>query len=92
MIDERLRATDDRAWAGSAALTTAGIDLAARRDGVGAAVAAASAARPWGGDAAGQAFDLRYRLVEQQVLDAWEHLAGYVESLGDAVGRLGPVP
>jgi len=77
----------ETAWSGARSLTAAGQDLAARRDSAGAAIAAASAAQPWGHDAAGMAFESRYRTVESQVLAAWEQLAGYLESLGDAVAR-----
>ncbi|WP_433299451.1 hypothetical protein ACQP2F_46215 [Actinoplanes sp. CA-030573] len=56
--------------------------LAALREGAGASIAAASAARPWGDDEAGRAFERRYRPVEAQVLAAWEQLAQYMESLG----------
>lgn len=69
---------------GARALAAAGRDLGAMRAGPGASLAAASAARPWGDDEAGRAFELRYRSVEAQVLSAWEQLAGYVESLGEA--------
>jgi hypothetical protein len=59
----------------------AGRQLGALREVEGAAVAAASAARPWGEDEAGRAFERRYRPVEAQVLGAWEQLARYVERL-----------
>jgi hypothetical protein len=82
MSDEAARAS-----LGARELSAAGADLAAQRQHAGAAIAAASAGRPWGGDAGGQAFDQRYRTVERQVLDAWEQLADYIESLGEAAGR-----
>jgi len=44
-----------------------------------------SATHPWGTDDIGQAFERNYRPIEQQVLQAWEELGGYVEGLGDAV-------
>ena len=85
MTDERDHAA--RASRGARALSAAGSDLAGQRHRAGAAIAAASARRPWGDDAGGQAFDQRYRTVERQVLDAWEQLADYIESLGDAAAR-----
>jgi hypothetical protein len=64
-------------------LAVAGRKLAALRAGAGGELAAASAARPWGDDAAGRAFEQRYRSIEEQVLGAWEQLAGYLERLGE---------
>lgn len=75
------------ASAGARELSAVGSDLAAQRIRAGAAIAAASAGLPWGDDAGGQAFDQRYRTVERQVLDAWEQLADYIESLGEAAAR-----
>ncbi|GGQ45483.1 hypothetical protein [Couchioplanes azureus] len=65
-------------------LAASGRRLAAPRAEAGSEVAALSAARPWGSDDIGQAFERNYRPVEQQVLQAWERLAGHVEGLGDA--------
>jgi hypothetical protein len=87
MNDERRRFGAAQASRGARELSAAGSDLAVQRHGAGSAIAAASAGRPWGGDAGGQAFDLRYRAVERQVLDAWEQLADYIESLGEAAAR-----
>ncbi|WP_433372467.1 hypothetical protein ACQPZX_49520 [Actinoplanes sp. CA-142083] len=64
-------------------ISEAGRMLGVQRDNAGAALAAASATRPWGDDEAGRAFEGRYRKVESQVLGAWEQLAQYVERLGD---------
>jgi hypothetical protein len=75
------------AWLGLQALSAAGRELGEQRNDSGAALAAASAARPWGDDEAGRAFERRYRPVETQVLTAWEQLARYVESLGAASER-----
>ncbi|BCJ53286.1 hypothetical protein Asp14428_47610 [Actinoplanes sp. NBRC 14428] len=74
-----------RAAAGGRDLTDAGRHLTELRNGAGAEVAARSDTRPWGSDDAGQAFERNYRPIEQQVLQAWEKLGGYVEGLGDAV-------
>ena len=87
MPDEAHRLDGDRALAGALQLSAAGRDLATQRDGPGAALTSESAARPWGRDHAGHAFDRRYRPVERQVLDAWELLAAYMESLGEATAR-----
>lgn len=59
-------------------LSETGRALGAQRDGVG------PAPRPWGDDEAGRAFERRYRPAEAHVLAAWQQLAQYVESLGDA--------
>jgi hypothetical protein len=87
MSEKGLRPDAAEALAGARRLSAAGRDFAAQRDHAGVALAAASAAPPWGRDDAGRAFDRRYRPVERQVLDAWEQLAAYVESLGEAAGR-----
>ncbi|MGX6604701.1 hypothetical protein ACWKSP_21600 [Micromonosporaceae bacterium Da 78-11] len=87
MNDEQRRKDAAQAWQGARELSAAGSTLADQRRGPGAAIAAASAERPWGRDDGGRAFDRRYRTVERQVLDAWEQLAGYIESLGDAAAR-----
>ena len=87
MPDEPHRLDGDRALAGARQLSRAGRALAVQRDGPGAAIAAGSTAPPWGRDHAGYAFDRRYRPVERQVLDAWEQLAAYMESLGEATAR-----
>ena len=71
------------ALSGARELTEAGRSLADLRSGPGAAIAAASAARPWGTDDIGQSFERNYRPVEQQVLAAWEQLAAHLESLGE---------
>ncbi|MFC7276735.1 hypothetical protein ACFQS1_22315 [Paractinoplanes rhizophilus] len=68
-------------------ISDAGRMLGAERESAGAAVAAASAARPWGDDEAGRAFDGRYRTMASQILTAWEQLARYVEGLGEAASR-----
>jgi len=68
-------------------LGDAGRSLSAQRDGAGSALAAASAARPWGDDEAGRAFESRYRPMEAHVLSAWAQLARYVEGLGDSAAR-----
>lgn len=45
----------------------------------------ATAARPWGGDEIGRAFDNGYRPAEQEVLAAFEALARQVRALGEQV-------
>jgi glycine/D-amino acid oxidase-like deaminating enzyme len=89
MTDLPVRAAAARAVTGARDLAEAGRVLAARRADLGTTVAAG---RPWGEDRAGQAFDRRYREIEEQVLDAWEQLAAYVESLGEAAERSTTVP
>jgi hypothetical protein len=87
MVDARRRLDAAEALRGALDLSAAGRRLTAQRAGLGAEVAAASDARPWGYDEIGRAFENRYRPVEQQVLDAWELLAAYLESLGEAAAR-----
>nr|WP_296069471.1 hypothetical protein [uncultured Actinoplanes sp.] len=87
MSNEWLRLDADQATAGSRALHEAGADLGALRTGPAAELAAASAAQPWGGDDYGRSFERQYRSVEQQVLDAWTQLAGYVSGLGQAASQ-----
>ena len=86
-MSEPLERHRHQASRGAHELRAAGSDLAGQRHDAGSAVAAASAGRPWGGDLGGRAFDQRYRTVERQVLDAWEQLADYIESLGEAAAR-----
>ena len=87
MLDEQFRPGAAQVVRGARDLSTAGQQLAEQRHGPGAGVEAASAARPWGHDDIGRTFDQHYRPVERQVLDAWEQLAAYVESLGQAAER-----
>ena len=87
MGDEELQAGAAGVVRGARDLSEAGRRLAEQRHGPGSGVEAASAARPWGHDDIGRTFDRHYRPVERQVLDAWEQLAAYVESLGDAAER-----
>jgi len=81
MSDDYIELEFDPAWQGARLLSAAGRELSAQRDGFGAA------GSPWGGDEAGRTFERRYRPIETQILSAWEQLAAYVESLGDAVAR-----
>jgi hypothetical protein len=83
MGEKQTRAAAARAVNGARDLVTAGQMMAGQRAGLGAEIEKASAGRPWGDDG----FDRRYATIERQVLDAWEQLAGYVESLGEAAER-----
>lgn len=87
MSDDRLHLDAAEAAAGSQALRAAGEHLGAQRRGLGSDLEAASAAVPWGNDEYGRSFEKQYRPVEQQILDAWQQLAGIVESLGEAATR-----
>ena len=73
------------AAAGGRELHDAGQALGELRQQAFAALFSASAARPWGDDEIGQAFDNGYRPAEQQVIDAWLALADHVRTLGDSV-------
>ncbi|GAA0563298.1 hypothetical protein GCM10010172_53310 [Paractinoplanes ferrugineus] len=81
MNDDDIEIEYDAAWQGARLLSAAGREFGAQRDDVGVA------ASPWGADRAGRAFEQRYRPVETQVLTAWEQLAAYVQSLGEAAAR-----
>ena len=89
MTDRPVRTAAAQAAGGARDLAGAGRELAARRGEIGSSVVAG---RPWGDDRAGLTFDRRYRVIEEQVLDAWEQLAAYVESLGDAAERSAGAP
>jgi hypothetical protein len=81
MTDDETEIEYDAAWQGARLLSAAGRELGAQRDDVG------TAAAPWGADEVGRAFEQRYRPVESHVLTAWEQLAAYVQSLGEAAAR-----
>jgi hypothetical protein len=83
MGEKQTRAAAARAVNGARDLAVAGQMMAGQRAGLGAGIEKAAAARPWG-DAA---FDRRYAAIERQVLGAWEQLAAYMESLGEAAER-----
>jgi hypothetical protein len=83
MGEKQKRAAAARAVNGARDLATAGQMMTGQRAGPGAQIEKAAAECPWGDEA----FDRRYAAIQQQVLDAWEQLAAYVESLGDAAER-----
>jgi hypothetical protein len=87
MSDDRLYLDATEAGRGSRALQVAGEQLGARRNGLGSDLEAASAAVPWGTDEYGGPFERQYRPVEQQVLDACQQLAAYLQGLGEAAAR-----
>jgi hypothetical protein len=87
MLDDRLGSDAAQALRGARELRAAGRALAELRRSAGASVAAASAGQPWGCDDVGHAFEQQYRPVERQVLEAWEQLAAYIESLGEAAAQ-----
>ncbi|OJF09391.1 hypothetical protein [Couchioplanes caeruleus] len=73
-----------QAAGGGRDLAAAGRHLGSQHAEAGSEVAEMSAARPWGTDDIGRAFERNYRPIEQQVLQAWERLGAYLEGLGDA--------
>jgi hypothetical protein len=73
----------DVATDGARQISDAGRAFAAERAGRGAEIAAVTAALPWGNDDIGQTFEQNYRPIEQQVMQAWEALADYLQDLGD---------
>lgn len=76
-----------RARRGGIDLTLAGEAFTARRAQVGGAIAAASAARPWGRDDIGAAFERQYRRYEDTLLRAWSGVGRGLENLGADVVR-----
>lgn len=84
MTDGRLWLDPQQALGGARDLTAAGEHYAAEHAGTGREIAAATAARPWGSDDIGQTFERNYRPIEEQVLQAWEQIAAYIQGLGDA--------
>ena len=80
MGEKQKRAAAARAVNGARDLATAGQLMSRQRSGIGMKIEKAAAERPWGDDG----FDRRYTTIQRQVLDAWEQLAAYVESLGEA--------
>ncbi|HEX8627738.1 MAG TPA: hypothetical protein VF755_06160 [Catenuloplanes sp.] len=85
MSDGELRLDPVTADRGGRDLTHAGRQLTGQRDGLGNQIAAASAARPWGDDEIGAAFERNYRDIERSILAAWSSVGHYVEGLGGAV-------
>jgi hypothetical protein len=84
MTDGRLHLDAKVALDGARNLTAAGRHYRALLTGPGADVAEVTGKRPWGADDIGQSFETNYRPIEQQVFQAWEQLARYVEGLGEA--------
>ena len=84
MTDGRLHLDAPAALEGARALTAAGQHYRHLLDGPGADVAQVTGRRPWGSDDIGQAFETNYRPIEQQVFQAWDRLAAYIEQLGEA--------
>jgi hypothetical protein len=83
MGEKQTRAAAARAVNGARDLATAGQMMARQRAGIGVEIETAAARRPWGDDA----FDRRYATIQCQLLGAWQHLAAYVESLGESAER-----
>lgn len=57
--------------------------IARVRGSLGARIAAAGAAKPWGDDDIGAQFSKNYAAPARSALDAWTAIAGYVEGLGE---------
>ncbi len=84
MADGRLYLDPAVALDGARNLTAAGQHYQGLLTGPGAEVAEVTGKRPWGNDDIGQSFEKNYRPVEQQVFQAWDQLARYVQQLGEA--------
>ncbi|MGW1060989.1 hypothetical protein [Micromonospora rubida] len=87
MADGQLWLDPGRARRGGADLTSAGEAVTARRAQVGDRIAAASAARPWGRDDIGAAFEKQYRGFEETLLRAWAGVGRSLKNLGEDVVR-----
>ncbi|MEO3780320.1 hypothetical protein ABGB16_26590 [Micromonospora sp. B11E3] len=87
MTEGQLWLDPGRARRGGTDLSLAGEALTARRGQVGGAIAAASAARPWGRDDIGAAFEKQYRGFEETLLRAWSGVGRAIEHLGTDVVR-----
>ncbi|WP_320069065.1 hypothetical protein [Micromonospora sp. RTGN7] len=87
MTDGELWLDPVRARRGGGDLTSAGEAVTDRRARVGGQIAAASAARPWGRDDIGAAFEKQYRGFEETLLRAWAGVGRAVEHLGEDVVR-----
>ncbi|WP_206024876.1 hypothetical protein [Micromonospora zingiberis] len=84
---EQLWLDPTRARRAGADLTRVGEAVTGRRDQAGAAIAAASARRPWGRDDIGEAFERQYRGYEELVLRVWAGVGGRLAELGSDVVR-----
>ncbi|MFI0792967.1 hypothetical protein ACH4OY_09735 [Micromonospora rubida] len=87
MADGQLWLDPGRARRGGADLTSAGEAVTARRAQVGDRIAAAGAARPWGCDDIGAAFEKQYRGFEGTLLRAWAGVGRSLKNLGEDVVR-----
>ncbi|MEV6690240.1 hypothetical protein AB0M35_02005 [Micromonospora sp. NPDC051196] len=76
-----------RARRGGADLTRAGEAVTGRHAQAGAAIATASARRPWGRDDIGAAFEQQYRGYEEMVLRIWAGVGRRLADLGVDVVR-----
>jgi hypothetical protein len=85
MDEDELILDPVRARRGGADLFRAGVGFSVLRSGLGDAIAARSAGRPWGSDAIGAAFEQNYRPVETAILSTWHGVGSTVENLGTAV-------
>lgn len=82
MADGQLWLDPERARRGGTDLSIAGRAVRAKRDGIGAQIATASAGQPWGRDDIGAAFEKTYRGLEATLLRAWDGLGRHIEGLG----------
>ncbi|MEH1165582.1 hypothetical protein V6V47_09365 [Micromonospora sp. CPCC 205539] len=85
MTDGQLWLDPSRAQRGGADLALAGEAVTARRAAEGGEIEVASAARPWGRDDIGAAFERSYRGFEQTLLRAWTGVGNRLTELGTDV-------
>ncbi|GII24111.1 hypothetical protein [Planosporangium mesophilum] len=83
MPGEEMRLDAPRAERAGTNLAQSGVELARLRQGIGAELEAATAARPWGRDSLGSAFQTNYDKYGPQLLEAWASIASFVQSLGE---------
>jgi hypothetical protein len=84
-VDDDLRMDPVVARRGAAALVDAGHTLTNSRNDQGGRLDDEGAARPWGGDALGQAFQTNYDQIVPAVLGAWARLGSYLEEYAAGV-------
>jgi hypothetical protein len=83
-----IRLNVERGYRAATELAGAGSELRALRTGPGAEIEAAGAAKPWGNDEIGAAFETNYGANATSLLDSWENIAAFVEGIGLQVAEV----
>jgi hypothetical protein len=84
-MDGDLRMNPVVARQGAAYLADAGHTLTGSRNSQGDQLEGEGAARPWGGDSLGQAFQTNYDQIVPAVLEAWAKLGTYLDEYAAGV-------